>query len=174
MLSPDVTWIGSFLYWMFGMTGMPVKRDHVCYSTQSLVDSLAETLEGLQITPTSSKVSVFTCADKITIILTSRQKEMHYAVPMCCRCYSQTYKVKSPTIGQMEHCPWDQSLGHSLRIRSENVWCQIPCDYRGDDLCAWSSIVTRLRNSPRMARLRDLNVLQHVRYVNICQLWRLL
>ena len=51
--------IGAFSDWMFGTTAMPVKHDHVCYSTQRIVDSLVETLERLQITPTSSKVSVF-------------------------------------------------------------------------------------------------------------------
>jgi len=90
-------------------------------------------------------------------------------IPKCWRCQSQAYKITSRNIGQMEHCPWGQSLGHSLLIRSEKIWHQIPWDYRGDDGCTWPSIATHIRNFIRSARLRDLNLLQCVRYVNVCQ-----
>jgi len=107
--------IGALFDWMFGTIGMPVKRDNsivlYIYSTQPLVDSLAETLEGLQITPTSSEVSVFVYAD-IMIILTSRQWQTHY-----------TNVMQMPALNLPNHkpCHWaDGTLEliswHSLRL----------------------------------------------------------
>jgi len=71
-----------------------------------LLTRLAEGLQGLKTTPTSSNLSVFAYADDITIILASpadveADRTAMHLIPTCCSCQSQPCQIQSPITGQM-------------------------------------------------------------------------
>ena len=154
--------IAAFSDWMSGTTGMPVKRDHVCYSTHPLGWNLGRTTDNAYVIKGISLCLCWRHHDHSDV------EAVRDAVHTYQRTAGPSFNLtkSNPYHWADEHCLWGQSHEHYLRISSEKFGHQNPCDYREDDPCTWYSIVTRIRNAMYAARLRDLNLFQRVRYVN--------
>jgi hypothetical protein len=140
--------IGAFSDRMFGTIRMPIKRDHVCYSTEHLGWNIGR--------PTANGHVI----KGIRISLWGRHHD-HSEVEAVRNALHTYQRTAGATLNLTKPNPYhwtDGTLSMGsipralLSISSENFGHRIPCDYRREDRCTWSSNVTRIRNLMRSAR----------------------
>jgi hypothetical protein len=142
-----------------------------------LLTILAEGLQGLKTKPASSKLSVFAYAEGITIILASPAdiEADRIAVRLYCtnvlQLPTEPYQIQSPITGQMNS--EIDSMGIPYLTATTVLGIRFHATIADTTRCPWSCLVTHTRHSRCSARLRDLNLLQRVRYVSIFQFSRL-
>jgi len=161
--------IVAFSDWMFGTRGMPVKRDYVCYSTQPLGWNIGTTINNAHVI---KGIRLCVCGHHDHSDVEAVTNALH------------TYqRAAGSSLNLIKSNPYHWAYG-ILPMRSI-PWALLTYQHR-KFLASDSMRLSRRRpvymvfhcntqtELTALARLHDVNLLQHVRYVNICQLWRML